>query len=208
MGKFTYKTKIERREGTHLHLKGNRCSSPKCALTRRNFVPGVHGPLQRRHTTPYGEQLREKQKVKRFYGLLEKQFRRYFDKASTLKGDTGVFFAHALESRFDNVVYRVGFASSRRQARQMVNHAHFLVNGQPNNIPSLHVCAGDVISVKKSKQSSKLYQSLPERISKITLPTWATVDVAKFEAKILTEPDTDDVLNQFDLKKIIEFYSR
>ena len=158
MGKFTYKTKIERREGTHLHLKGDRCSSPKCALTRRNFVPGVHGPLQRRHTTPYGEQLREKQKVKRFYGLLEKQFRRYFDKASTLKGDTGVFFAHALESRFDNVVYRLGFATTRAQARQFVSHNMFTLNGKKMNIPSHIVSIGDVVSLKVNKTKKKIFK--------------------------------------------------
>src|SRR3989338_3030065 len=119
MAKIVLKEKHERREGMHLHIKGDRCSSPKCALTRRNYPPGVHGPTGRARTTPYGQQFREKQRAKLTYGILERQFRKYFDKATSAHGDTGVFLIRALETRLDNVVFRMGFATSRRQARQM-----------------------------------------------------------------------------------------
>lgn len=190
-------------------MKGERCGSPKCGFTRRNYPPGAHGlTRRRRRITPYGEQLRAKQKMKRFYGLLEKQFHRYFDESTREKGDTAIFLVQALESRLDNAVYRMGFATSRRQARQMVNHRHFLVNGKPVNIPSFSVKIGDVVAIKESKKKLRLYETLPDRLTKVEPPKWIAVDSKKYEGKIVDLPETEDLTKQFDLTKIIEFYSR
>lgn len=208
MGKFPHKEKLERREGVHLHLKGDRCLSPKCGVTRRNTPPGVHGGSKRRRLSPYGVQFREKQKLKLFYGILERQFRRYFDLATVKRGDTGFFLMQELERRLDNAVYRMGFASSRRQARQMVNHAHFLLNGVPHNIPSYQVQVGDVISVKESKRKSPLYTAFKERGAKIEIPTWLAVTPEKYEGKIIALPEGEAVPQNFDPKLIVEFYSR
>ncbi len=208
MGKFPHKEKIERREGVHLHLKGERCSSPKCGVTRRGYPPGVHGPKSRIRLTPYGVQLREKQKVKRFYGLLERQFRRYFDQATSRRGDTGLFLMQELERRLDNVVYRLGFAMSRRQARQMVNHGHFLVNGKPVNIPSFSVRVGDVITLKASKRNSMLYSSLLDRWQKLEVPGWFAVTPEEYTGKVVSIPEGEDLKQMFDPKLIVEFYSR
>lgn len=208
MGKFPHKQKIERREGAHLHLKGERSTSPKSALTRRGYPPGVHGQDRRRRLTPYGTQLREKQKVKLFYGILERQFRKYFDAAILKRGDTGVLLMTALEQRLDNVVFRMGLASSRRQARQMVNHGHFLLNGKPHNIPSYGVRVGDSISVKESKRKSRLYVEVPERLKKMDIPSWLSVDASKLEGKVLALPQPGEAIQNFDPKLIVEFYSR
>lgn len=208
MGKFPYKQKIERREGTQLQLKGERSFSPKSAVVRRPFPPGVHGPTGRIRLTPYGVQLREKQKVKRYYGLVEAQFRRYFDKAINQRGNTAVFLMTALEMRLDNVVYRLGFAASRRQARQMVNHGHFAVNGIPTNIPSYSVRVGDIVAVKENKRKSALYAALGERMQKKELPGWLTMNTAAFEGKVTGLPAAEELNQQFNPKLIIEFYSR
>lgn len=208
MGKIPHKEKLERREDAHLHLKGERCLSPKCGVTRRNYPPGVHGPKGKRRQTPFGQQLREKQKAKVFYGILERQFRRYFDEAIRKKGDTGVFLLQALETRLDNMVYRMSFATSRRQARQMVNHRHFLVNGVPTNIPSFAVRVGDVITLKETRRNSPLYASFAERVKKSELPAWLTVNADTFEGKMIAVPETAEITQIFDPKLIIEFYSR
>lgn len=208
MGKFPHKEKIERREGVHLHLKGDRCTSPKCGVTRRDYPPGVHGPKGRKRLTPYGIQLREKQKVKRFYGLLERQFRRYFDQATHKHGDTGMFLMQQLESRLDNVIYRLGFAKSRRQARQMINHGHFLVNGKPVNIPSYAVRAHEVITLKESRRASPLYADLVERWKKHELPSWLILEPEHYQGQAVSAPQSDDLRQLFDPKMIVEFYSR
>lgn len=208
MGKFPHKEKIERREGVHLHLKGERCSSPKCGLTRRGYPPGVHGPGKKARVTPFGLQLREKQRVKRYYGLLERQFRRYFDEATRRHGDTGLFLMRTLETRLDNVVFRLGFATSRRQARQMVNHGHFLVNGRPTNIPSYSVRIGETVTLKESKRSSLLYAQFAERTKKAELPSWLVLDLEKYEGKVTALPETEELFQIFNPKLIIEFYSR
>lgn len=208
MGKFPHKEKLERREGVHLHLKGDRCLSPKCGVTRRNTPPGMHGAAKRRRLSPYGVQFREKQKVKLFYGILERQFRRYFDFATNRRGDTGFLLMQELERRLDNAVYRMGFASSRRQARQMVNHAHFLVNGTPHNIPSYQVRVGDVITVKESKRASPLYSTFKERTAKVEIPAWLAVIPEKYEGKVVALPEGEAVPQNFDPKLIVEFYSR
>ncbi|MDG2835109.1 30S ribosomal protein S4, partial [Vibrio parahaemolyticus] len=150
-----------RREGTKLFLKGDRCYSDKCALNKRNFAPGQHGQ-GRKKSTEYGMQLREKQKVRRFYGLTESQMRMYFDKADKMKGITGENLLQLLEMRLDNVVYRMGFASSRAEARQLVTHGHFLLNGRKADIPSLITNVGDTIEVKEKSKSSEKFKSLME----------------------------------------------
>lgn len=208
MGKFPHKEKLERREGVHLHLKGDRCLSPKCGVTRRNTPPGVHGATKRRRLSPYGVQFREKQKVKLFYGILERQFQRYFDYATNKRGDTGFLLMQELERRLDNAVYRLGFASSRRQARQMVNHAHFLVNGVPHNIPSYQVRIGDIITVKPSKRSSPLYAAFLERGAKMEVPAWLVVTPDQYEGKVIALPNDEAMPQNFDPKLIIELYSR
>jgi small subunit ribosomal protein S4 len=208
MGKFPHKEKMERREGSHLQLKGERSGSPKSALTRRSYPPGQHGPQYRRRLTPYGVQLREKQKVKRFYGVLERQFRRYFGAATEKQGDTGRLLMQELERRLDNVFFRMGFATSRRQARQIINHAHLLLNGKPHNVPSYQVCVGDVISIKESKQKSPLYAGFAERLKNMDLPVWVTADPTTFTGTVIALPEGDDILQSFDPRLIVEFYSR
>ncbi len=208
MAKIVLKEKHERREGMHLHIKGDRCSSPKCALTRRNYPPGVHGPNSRSRSTPYGQQFREKQRAKLTYGLLERQFRKYFDKATQAHGDTSIFLIRALETRLDNVVFRMGFATSRRQARQMVNHGHFKVNGKAVNIPSYAVRAGETVTLKENRRASPLYVQFTARAGKTTIPPWLMVTPDAFEGKMVAAPEGDDLHTAFDPKLIIEFYSR
>lgn len=197
-----------RREGEKLFLKGDRCCTSKCALIRRGYPPGIHGPKGKTRLTGYGTQLREKQKAKHIYGILERQFKNYFEKASQRKGDTSEFLLQLLEMRLDNVIYRLGFAKARQQTRQLVNHGLFLVNGKKVNIPSYQVKVGDVITVKSSAASRPLFQNLLPTLKKQEILTWLSLDVDKLEGKIVRKPAKDDVKTQFDLKMIIEFYSR
>jgi len=194
-----------RREGTKLFLKGERCYSEKCALEKRAFVPGQHGQ-GRKKISGYGQQLREKQKAKRFYGLHESQFAKYYEMATRETGVTGEIMLQFLERRLDNVVYRLGFASSRSQARQLVNHSHFTVNGHPVNIPSYLVKAGDVIAVKDTKKAKAVFGQL-EEISK-PMPKWLSVDLEKKEGKILALPQRDDVDLVVEEHLIVELYSK
>lgn len=172
-----------RREGQKLFLKGDRCYSTKCALEKRNFPPGQHGQ-GRKKISEYGLQLREKQKTKRFYGLQETQFRNLFDKAARKKGITGENLLILLETRLDNVVFRLGFASSRKEARQLVTHGHFTVNGRKVDIPSYQVKAGDIIKVKEKSASSPKFREIKDMT--ITVPSWVTVDVDKLEGKVIS----------------------
>lgn len=194
-----------RREGQKLFLKGERCYSSKCALEKRNYAPGQHGQ-SRKKTTEYGIQLREKQKAKRFYGLLETQFRNLFDKAEKKKGITGENLLIMLESRLDNVVFRMGFASSRKEARQLVNHGHFTLNGKKVDIPSLEVKAGDVIKVKEKSQNSPKFKEVKEM--SISVPAWVTVDVEKLEGKVVAIPRREDIDTPVSEHLIVELYSR
>lgn len=194
-----------RREGQKLFLKGERCYSSKCALEKRNYAPGQHGQ-SRKKTTDYGIQLREKQKAKRFYGLLETQFRNLFDKAEKKKGITGENLLIMLESRLDNVVFRMGFASSRKEARQLVNHGHFTLNGKKVDIPSLEVKAGDVIKVKEKSQNSPKFKEVKEM--SISVPAWVTVDVEKLEGKVVAIPRREDIDTPIAEHLIVELYSR
>ena len=197
-----------RREGEKLFLKGERCYMAKCGAVRRGYPPGMHGPKGKPRLTGYGTQLREKQKAKHIYGILERQFVNYFNKASQKKGDTSEFLLQLMETRLDNIVYRLGLAKSRQQARQLVNHGLFLVNGKKVTIPSYSVKEGDIISVKQSALSKKIFQNLVQFLQKYEVPVWLALDAAKFEGKVLRKPTKEDVKNQFDLKMIVEFYSR
>src|SRR6186713_2995114 len=168
-----------RREGMKLYLKGERCHSEKCAIERRNFVPGQHGKDRKAKIVGYGLQLREKQKVRRVYGVLERQFRGYFDYAEQRPGVTGESLLRMLELRLDNAVYRLGFASSRAQARQLVGHGHFAVNGVPTNIPSFQLKPGDRIEVREGRKAREPFKLAKETLKSHQAPEWLSVDAAK-----------------------------
>ena len=197
--------KLCRREGQKLFLKGERCYSSKCAIERRNYAPGQHGQARKKQSE-YGLQLREKQKAKRFYGVPETQFRNTFEKAENKKGQTGENLMIALETRLDNVVFRLGFAASRKEARQLVTHGHFTVNGKKANIPSMEVKAGDVIKVKEKSQSSPKFKEIKEM--SITVPSWMTVDVEKLEGKVVAMPRREDIDTPIAEHLIVELYSK
>ncbi|MFA7087735.1 MAG: 30S ribosomal protein S4 [Patescibacteria group bacterium] len=202
------KCKQCRRAGEKLFLKGERCSTPKCAMVKRNYAPGFHGPKGRKRLSDYGLQLMEKQKTKKFYGLSEKQFRLTFVKAFKKAGDAGKNFLRALELRLDNVIYRIGWATSRAQARQLVNHGHFTVDGRRAGIPSFSVKAGQVIKVKKSHQNSRYFKTASERIKKAERPSWLNLDAADLSTKVLHEPKDADLPQNFNAQIIIEYYSK
>ena len=197
--------KLCRREGQKLFLKGERCYSTKCAIERRNYAPGQHGQARKKQSE-YGLQLREKQKATRFYGVPETQFRNTFEKAENKKGQTGENLMIALETRLDNVVFRLGFAASRKEARQLVTHGHFTVNGKKANIPSMEVKAGDVIKVKEKSQSSPKFKEIKEM--SITVPSWMTVDVEKLEGKVVAMPRREDIDTPIAEHLIVELYSK
>ena len=194
-----------RREGQKLFLKGERCYSSKCALEKRNYAPGQHGQ-NRKKMSDYGTQLREKQKTKRFYGLQETQFRNLFDKAARKKGMTGENLLILLESRLDNVVFRLGFASSRKEARQLVTHSHFTVNGKKVNIPSYEVKAGDVIKVKEKSAASPKFKEIKDMA--ISTPSWISIDTEKLEGKVLALPRREDIDTPVAEHLIVELYSK
>ncbi|HCX65461.1 MAG TPA: 30S ribosomal protein S4 [Eubacteriaceae bacterium] len=196
-----------RREGMKLYLKGDKCFSSKCPMEKRNFIPGQHGQ-RRQKLSEYGLQLREKQKAKRIYGLMEKQFRKYFDMAEHKKGVTGDNLLQLLESRLDNVVYRTGMATSRKEARQLVLHGHFSVNGKKVNIPSYLISEGDVVEVvEKSKKSNKFKDIVESTSSKVT-PKWLDVNLEKLEGKVVALPDREDIDLEIEDHLIVELYSR
>jgi small subunit ribosomal protein S4 len=196
-----------RREGQKLFLKGDRCYTGKCGVTRRAYAPGQHGQ-GRKKPSEYGIQLREKQKARRFYGVLESQFEKYFEMANKQKGVTGENLLRILESRLDNVVYRLGFAMSRREARQMVTHRHFSVNGHCVNIPSFLVKAGDVIEMRpKSKQKERFKATLEGNASR-PAPRWMDLDRDNFSAKIVTLPARDEIDLPIEEHLIVELYSK
>ena len=196
--------KLCRREGTKLYLKGERCLSDKCAFNRRTTAPGQHGAAKKK-LTEYGMQLREKQKAKRYYGVLEKQFKNYYDIADNQEGIAGENLLRLLERRLDNVVYRMGLASSHKEARQLVLHGHFTVNGKNANIPSILVKPGDVIAVKEtdSVKIKELVENMGDRIA----PKWLDVD-KNGSAKVVAMPERDDIDFEFNEQLIIELYSK
>ena len=196
-----------RREGTKLYLKGERCTSGKCALDRRSTAPGQHGAANKK-MREYGMQMREKQKTRRYYGVLEKQFVNYYEEAARKEGMTGENLICLLERRLDNVVYRMGFASSHKEARQLVLHGHFTLNGNNVNIPSLIVKAGDVITVKESSRDSVKIKALAEAAANQTAPKWLEVKADAMTAKVLTLPAREDVDFDFNEQLIVELYSK
>ena len=197
--------KLCRREGQKLFLKGERCYSSKCAIERRNYAPGQHGEARKKQSE-YGIHLREKQKAKRFYGVQETQFRNLFDKAAQRTGKTGENLMILLETRLDNVVFRLGFAASRKEARQLVTHGHFTVNGKKADIPSMEVKAGDVIAVKEKSQSSPKFKEIKEM--SITVPAWMSVDVNKLEGKVVAMPRREEIDTPIAEHLIVELYSK
>lgn len=194
-----------RRESQKLFLKGERCYSVKCAMEKRSYAPGQHG-LNRKKISEYGNQLREKQKAKRFYGLQETQFRNLFDKAAKRKGITGENLLIMLETRMDNVIFRLGFASSRKEARQLVTHGHFTVNGKKLDIPSALLSTGDVIKVKEKSTNSPKFKEIKEM--SISVPPWISVDVDKLEGKVIAIPRREDIDTPITEHLIVELYSK
>ena len=199
--------KLCRREGCKLFLKGERCTSGKCAFDNRSTAPGQHGAA-RKKVGEYGMQLREKQKARRYYGVLEGQFERYFEMADKKEGMTGENLLSILESRLDNVVYRMGMAASRKEARQLVLHAHFTVNGKKVNVPSILLKAGDVVAVKESSRDSEKIKALAEGLSSVVAPKWLDVNAADLSAKVLNAPAREDIDFPFTEQLIVELYSK
>ncbi len=199
--------KLCRREKQKLFLKGSKCNSDKCPLEKKNYPPGSHGLNRRMKFSEYGVQLREKQKVKRIYGLLESQFHTYYEKANRQKGVTGENLIRLLERRLDNVVYRLGFAPSRKAARQIILHRHFLVNGKIVNIPSYMLVPGDVISVReKSKKLDVIHESL--RRTKDGMYNWLSVDKASLSGSFNQLPEREDIPLNANEQLIVELYSK
>jgi small subunit ribosomal protein S4 len=196
-----------RREGVKLFLKGDRCSGAKCALTKRHTPPGQHGQ-SRRKPSEYGIQLREKQKCRRAYGVLESQFRKYYDMASNMRGVTGDNMLRLLECRLDNVVYRLGFGESRPMARQMVNHGHIQVNGKKVDIASYLVKAGDVITIKERSRDMENLKVLREQGPSRLVPKWLELDAENLTGKVVTLPERDQIDLSIEEHLIVEFYSR
>lgn len=198
-----------RREGTKLFLKGERCLTSKCAIIRRNYPPGIHGPkANSKNLSGYGTQLREKQKVKRMFGIREKQFENYYSKASVKKGPTGMLMLQMLELRMDNVIARAGFAPSRTAARQMVSHDFFLVNGKKVNIPSYRLTVSDEISLQERKKGKKMLEDLPKVLERQHAPAWIHVEPKTLTIKILRIPTEEDIDASLNMNLIVEYYSR
>ena len=199
--------RICRREGMKLFFKGSRCYTKKCSFERRPTPPGQHG-VRRRKMGDFGVQLREKQKVRRTYGVLERQFKNYFDDAESRPGVTGDNLLRSLEMRLDNVVYRMGFAASRPQARQLVTHGHFAVNGRPTNIASFQVRKGDRVEVRESHYSREPFKLVKETLRSHQAPEWLSVDAAKLSGTVLELPRRDQMPQDLNEQLVVEFYSR
>jgi small subunit ribosomal protein S4 len=195
-----------RREGMKLFLKGERCYTEKCAIEKRNFPPGQHGKTRKAKLAGYGVQLREKQKVKRIYGVLEDQFRRYFESADRTRGITGETLLQLLERRFDNVIYRLGLATSRAQARQLVRHGHFLVNGKKVDIPSYSLRAGDVVTVKSASQKHATIVHAMEEVKGRGIPAWLNFDGDA--GKVMSLPTREQINLPVQEQLIVELYSK
>lgn len=202
--------KLCRREEEKLYLKGERCFGEKCALERRNYAPGMHGRKGqfRRKVSDYGLQLREKQKARRIYGVLERQFRRYYAKALKRPGMTGVTLLSILERRLDNVVYRLGFAESRAQARQLVRHGHFEVNGRKTNIPSMILRPGDVVAVRQSSFNNGYFSVVKELLAERKVVDWLSRDDNRLSGQVLSMPTREQIDVPLQEQLIVEYYSR
>jgi small subunit ribosomal protein S4 len=199
-----------RREGEKLYLKGDRCYSNKCAVEKRNYPPGPHGQSGsfRRKTSDYATQLREKQKARRIYGVLERQFRRYFSEATKSTGVTGAALLQLLEMRLDNIVYRLGFATSRKQARQLVLHGHFTVNGAKATVPSYVLKPGAQIAVVEDSRKSAYFQAVTKELAHRKPVEWLSLDAANFSASVLNPPSRQQIDTALKEQLIVEYYSR
>jgi small subunit ribosomal protein S4 len=199
--------RICRREGLKLFLKGSRCYTRKCAFERRSTPPGMN-TMRRRKVSEYGLQLREKQKVRKSYSVLERQFRNYFEKAEKRKGMTGENLLRLLEMRLDNVVFRMGLARSRAEARQLVGHGHFTVNGRPTNIPSFATKVGDRIEVRESRRGREIFKTAAETMRAAQVPEWVSADPTKLSGSVLSEPAREQMPLEFNEQLVVEYYSR
>ena len=200
-----------RREGEKLFLKGERCFTPKCAFDRRAYAPGEHGRGQSAHGTresDYAKQLRAKQKARRIYGVLERQFRRYFDLADKKRGLPGLNLLQTLELRLDNIVFRMGYAPNRVQARQMVSHGHFAVNGRKTDIPSMLLKPGDELAVREESRSTKLFKELPEYAEKFPCAIWLERNVNQISGRVIRLPERGEIDGNLNEQLIVEYYSR
>lgn len=200
-----------RREGEKLFLKGSRCLSPKCAIERRNYAPGAHGKegqMKKGRTSDYANQLREKQKARRIYGVLERQFRNYYDAAIRSRGLTGEVMLQQLESRLDNVVFRLGFAENRAQARVLVTHGHFNVNGRRTDVPSMQLKPGDVVEVREGSRTRTYFKALADVAESRNAPIWLNRDVTHLSGKMVQLPSRQDIDAAVNEQLIVEYYSR
>ena len=207
--------KLCRREGEKLFLKGERCFTPKCAFERRSFAPGQHGPTGSRgsrggtgRASDYSKQLRAKQKARRIYGVYERQFRRYYGKALKARGITGLMLLQVLESRLDNVVFRLGYASSRAQARLLVTHGHFTVNGRRTDVPSMNLKAGDTIAVRDGSRDATYFKNLPPVAETHNVPAWLARDLNTLSGSVLRLPERPEIDGNLNEQLIVEYYSR
>jgi small subunit ribosomal protein S4 len=207
--------KLCRREGEKLYLKGERCFSPKCAFEKRSFAPGQHGKTaghgrgaSRTGESDFARQLRAKQKARRVYGVLERQFRRYYETALGRRGLTGLNLLQILESRLDNVVFRLGFAASRPQARMLVTHGHFMVNGRRTDVPSMLLKEGDEIAIRQGSGALTYFTELPAFVEKRTSPSWLARDVAKMAGSVARMPERPEIEGTLNEQLIVEYYSR
>jgi len=205
------KCKICRRLGVKLFLKGDRCLSPKCPMVKRPYPPGEKGKKRTRPLSEYGKELREKQKLRYWYNLNERQFRKYVKEVLEKRGkveDAGALLIRKLESRLDNVVFRMGFVSSRVQARQVVSHGHFLVNGKKVNIPAYQVKRGDKITLHSRSSKKTIFRNLPTTLKKHKPPSWVELNIEKLEGKIISQPNLEEAIPPAEISTIFEFYSR
>lgn len=200
-----------RREGEKLFLKGNRCFTPKCAFERRGYAPGQHGKssqFRRKRDSDYNRQLRAKQKARRIYGIMERQFRRYYEVSLQRRGLTGLNLLQILESRLDNVVYRLGYASSRAQARLLVTHGHFAVNGRRTDVPSMLVSPSDVVAVREGSLRRPYFNELPDFAKDRNIPAWLDRDLKNLSGSVLRLPERSEIDGNMQEQLIVEYYSR
>jgi small subunit ribosomal protein S4 len=197
-----------RRAGQKLFLKGERCFTPKCAMVKKPYVPGMHGRKRRRALSEYGSQLAEKQKLKIIYGVTEKQLRKYFKEAAKSRGVATDVLLAKLETRIDNIIFRLGLAESRAKARQIVGHGHVLLNDRKIDIPSIHVEKGDIIKIKKSSLNKGLFKNLDTKLKKFNPPAWLSLDKENWQSNVLALPSKEETESPVDLQMIVEYYSR
>lgn len=194
--------------GQKLFLKGERCYGQKCSVVRRAYGPGMHGSKRKRAISEYGRQLKEKQKIKNIYGVMERQFKRYYENSRKKKGNTADFILEMLEMRLDNVVYRLGLGASRRLSRQLIDHGHIAVNNKKVDIPSYQVKPGDVITVRERSEKKNYFKNLRSSLKKSQTPSWLALDTETLTGKVLTRPERTEIELEADILAVIDFYSR